>query len=71
MFILFQVVRFFCLKLEISITTEPIGFSYLGKLHMGPVMVLGYFILRFKSFKLFFYPLFDLSNAVMCILFVT
>ena len=35
-----EVVRVICLKLKISITTEPIGFSNLGKLHIGPVMVL-------------------------------
>ena len=34
----------FSLKLKISITTEPIGFFILGKLHIGPVMVLGYFL---------------------------
>ena len=34
---------FFCLKLKI-LTTEPIGFSILGKLHIGSVIVLGYFI---------------------------
>ena len=46
------------MKLKISITTEPIGFSILGKLHIGPVIVLGYFIFSFKlvdSFKTFFY----------------
>ena len=46
------------MKLKISITTEPIGFSILGKLYIGPVIVLCYFIFRFKlvdSFKTFFY----------------
>ena len=32
---------FFYLKLKISISTELFGFSILGKLHIGPVMVLG------------------------------
>ena len=47
----------FCLKLKISITNKLIGFSTLGKLHIGPVMVLAYFSFRFKSwddFKEFF-----------------
>ena len=50
----------FYLKLKISITSEPIRFSILGKLHIGPVMVFGGFIFRFKSwggFKLFLAPL--------------
>ena len=54
--LLFKVVRFFCLKLKISITTETIGFSVLGKHHTGPVMVLGYFVFRFQTldgFQLF------------------
>ena len=38
----------FFLKLKISITTELIEFSFLGKLHIGSGMVLGYFIFRFK-----------------------
>ena len=37
-------VRFFCLKLKISITIEPIGFSLPGDLQIDPLMVLGYFI---------------------------
>ena len=42
----------FCLKLKTSMTTELIGFSILGKLHM---MVLGYFIFKsWNGFKLFF-----------------
>ncbi len=39
--------------------TELIGFFILSNLHVGPVMVLGYFIFRFISwdgFKLFFNP---------------
>ena len=40
---------FFCLKLYISITSKPIGFEHLGKLHIGPVMVLGCFIFRNNS----------------------
>ncbi len=50
----------FCLKLKVSITTEPIWFSILGKLHIGPVIVLGYLILSFKywdGFKQFSSPL--------------
>ena len=48
---------FFCLKLKISKTTEPPKLSFLGRLHIGPAMVLGYIIFRFKSWvglKLFF-----------------
>ena len=37
------VTGFFCLKLKISINTEPIGFSILCELHVGSVMVLGFF----------------------------
>ena len=32
-----------CLKLKILITIEAIKFSILGKIHIGPVMVLDYF----------------------------
>ena len=52
-----EIVRDFYLKNKFSITTELIGFSFLGKLNIGSVMVSGYFIFRFKSwkgFKLFF-----------------
>ena len=35
--LLYKAVRVFCLKLNSSITTEPIGFSILGKLNKGPV----------------------------------
>ena len=35
-------VRVFCLKLKISITTEQIGNSILGSLHIGFVMVLAF-----------------------------
>ena len=31
------------LKLKILVTTALIGFSVLGKLYIGPVIVLGYF----------------------------
>ena len=31
------------MKLKISITTEPIGFSILWRLHTGPLMVLSFF----------------------------
>ena len=37
--LLYKVVSAFCLKLKISLTTEPIGFSILGKLHIGSLMV--------------------------------
>ena len=40
---------FFCLKLKISITTEPIEISLLGKLYRGTGMVVRYFMLIFKS----------------------
>ncbi len=62
--LLYKAVRFLCLKLKISITTEPIRFYFLGKLHIGPVMVYGYFIFRFKSlegFQLFSGPTLSLS----------
>ena len=55
--LLYKVVRVFCLKLKISITTELIGFSILGKLHIGPVMVLGYCWCG----EILFCPLFYLS----------
>ena len=45
------------MKLKITIATELIGFYNLGNPHIGPVMVLGYFILRLESwdgFKLFY-----------------
>ena len=51
---------YFCLKLKILATTEPIGFSFLEKLYIGIIMVLGYFVFRFKSwggFKLYLMPL--------------
>ena len=45
------VTGFFCLKLKISINTEPIGFSILCELHVGSVMVLGFFyILEIKRY---------------------
>ena len=37
--------------LKISITTVLKGFFILGKIHIGPVMVLGYFSFRFKSWE--------------------
>ena len=36
--LLYKVVSFFCLKLKISITTEPIEFSFLRKLYIAPVI---------------------------------
>ena len=48
----------FCLKLQIYMNTEPIGFSILYKLHIGPVMVFGYFIsiIKFRVVLLFYPP---------------
>ena len=43
-----KVVRFFGLKLKISISTELIVFSFQGKLHIEPGMVLGYFVFIFQ-----------------------
>ena len=59
---------FFCLELMISITSKLIWFSILGKLHICPLMVLGYLFFRFKSclsqFKLFYQqPLSDSLNT--------
>ena len=34
-----EYIRVSCLKLTISITAEPIGFSILDKFHVGPIMV--------------------------------
>ena len=45
-YLYYKVVRVFCLKLKISITIEPIGLSFSGKLLIGPMMVLG-FIFRY------------------------
>ena len=45
-----------------SITTDIIGFSILGKLHIGPVKVLGHFNDRFNSFNGF--KLFSLSSLL-------
>ena len=50
---------FFCLKLKISISTEMIWFCILSKIHIGPVMFLGYFMFWFESrdgFNLFYKP---------------
>ena len=47
--LLYIEVSFFCLKIKILVTTEPIGFYVLWKLLIGTVMVLGYFDFRFKS----------------------
>ena len=41
-------VRYFCLKLKISLTTELLKFAFLSKLHLGLRMVLGSFTFRFK-----------------------
>ena len=45
---------FLCLKLKISITSEPIGLSILGKFHIGPGMVLDYLFSDPSGFKQFF-----------------
>ena len=55
--LIYKVVSFFCLKLKISITIELDRFL-LGKIHIGPLMVLDYLIFRFSSwdgFRLFFH----------------
>ena len=36
-----KVVIVSCLKLKISITTKPNGFSSLGRIHIGTLIVLG------------------------------
>ena len=48
---------FFCLKHKISIPTEIIGFSILGKLSIGPEMVFNDILFHIKvrnGFQLFF-----------------
>ena len=45
--LLYKVVRLFCLKLKISITNELFEFSSIRKLHISPMMVLGYFYAPF------------------------
>ena len=58
--LLYKAIRFFCLKLSILATTEQIEFSVLGKVNISTVILLDYFVFRFKSlsgFKLFFLPL--------------
>ena len=47
--LLCKLVRLFCLQLMISTTTDPIWFSISNKLHVAPVMALGYFIIKLKS----------------------
>ena len=44
-----QIIRDLCLKFKILITNEPIGFSILGKLLIGPWMVLGHFIFGLRE----------------------
>ena len=50
-------------KNKILISTKPFVFYNLGKLYLGPrvVLLLGYFILRFKSYHVFrlFFSIFD------------
>ena len=41
--LLYKVIRFFCMKLKISMTTEPMKFFNLGELHIGPSMFLDYY----------------------------
>ena len=55
--LLYKVVRFFCLYLKISVTTEPIEISILWKLFIGPWMVLGYLIFVIE-FVLGYFPAF-------------
>ena len=45
--------EFYCLKLKITITTEPFELSILGQLRIGPVMVLCYFIVRINAWDAF------------------
>ena len=40
--LLYKVVRFFSLKLMFSITTEPVEFSIVWKLHIEPEMASGF-----------------------------
>ena len=49
-FHLINTIKPFCLKLKISMTTKPVGFDIVGKLHIGPVMSLGYLFSDF-AFK--------------------
>ena len=42
--LLYKAIRCLCLLRKIFITTEPIEFSILEKLYIGPWMVLGFFI---------------------------
>ena len=44
-----KVIGLFGLKLKILITVEPIEFSILARLYLDPVMVLGYLLIRLKS----------------------
>ena len=55
--ILSYIMFFFCPKLNISTTTELIEFSFLGKLHIGPGMVLGYFYFSLGLVLCYFLPL--------------
>ena len=44
----YKIVMFICMKLKISIITEPIGFSILGKLYIGPLIINGFFIVSLR-----------------------
>ena len=52
------------MKLKISITTEPIEFSILGKIHLGNKVILGYFTFRFMAFFLHYNTLFIISQQM-------
>ena len=55
--LLYKVLGFICLNLKISLTTKLFQFSFIGKLSICPVMVLGYYDFKFNpwdSFRLFF-----------------
>ncbi len=57
--------EYFCPNLQISITTELIKFSILGKLHKAPMIVLGYFVLSFQTLDGFKPSLKPLSDLLM------
>ena len=57
--LLYKVVRFYCLKLQISKPAELIEFSLFWKLYLGSKMVLSYFILNLslEMVQVYFYSL--------------
>ena len=59
------------MKLKISITPEPIELSGLGKLYIGPRMVLGYFIVYIQAlggFSAIFLPIPSTSNMKLLVI---